>query len=328
MGLIAGQIYKEMTQALRGPGSANLSMQDVANDMGEYLCSMRSWRWKEPRPFYFDLRGIIEDSTCDWTDSTKLLVPSTGDPFADYVHLVGDRVLINSGTGLATGITGKRVSVTGTSGSGPVSLVLDEDISAAGDISSSDINVTLRLDTFDVDETIKEVLKLEVTDGLFNGITMVDQATMLHKRTSALETTSPWEYFVCFSWPEDANGIPRPVGEVWPAPQGDSVQGFTAWAKTGWVYLSTDTSSVRVPDWLYRLYKNLCREAWMGLHNHEGVGFDQRIAMVSESHTYQIARQRDASFQVEAGPISNGHADMAGRNFSLFNNDSLSGGPV
>jgi len=85
---------------------------------------------------------------------------------------------------------------------------------------------------------------------------------------------------------------------------------------------------VRLPTWLYRLYKELCREAWRGLHEHEGIGLLPRLAAVKQSDLYQLARERDASFQVEAGPIVHGHTEFAGRNnLNLFNNDALMGGP-
>lgn len=334
MGLIAGQVYKEMDQAIRGAGSAALSKQDVANDMGEMLCSLRSWKWKEPRPRYFDLRGILESAVCEFDYSALGLSPSSGetDVFANYSRLDGDVVLLNSGTGLATGFTGKRVNVVGfnqTSAlTGNAELVLDEDIGGvAGDLTTGDLNVTLRLDTFAVEEDIKEVIDVEVTDGLFNGITLTTKRDLLRKRTSQLETTSPWEYYVAFSWPEDTNGIPYPVGEVWPAPQADATQAFMGWCKTGWAYLTSETSVVRLPTWLYRLYKQLCREAWMGLHDHDGVGYQARVAAVLAGQDYDIARKRDAAYQADKGPIRHGHAERADVNYSLFNNDSLMGGP-
>jgi len=326
MGLIAGQIYREMYQALRGAGSDSLNMQDIANDMGEYLCGLRSWKWKEPRPRYFDLRGTLSLTDGDFTVSTLTLTPAALDPFADYTWVRGDRIRITGGTSI---IDEERILVTGTSGSSPVSLVLEKDITTdAIDTIEGDVTGELRLETFEVDEDVKEIIDIEVTDGLFNGITLTTKRDMLRKRTSQLETTSPWEYFVTFGWEPDSNGIMYPLGEVWPAPQSDSTQAFMGMVKTGWAYLSADTSVVRIPTWLYRLYKELCRQAWMGMHEHEGIGFEQRMAMVIQGPTYNAARIRDASFQPDQGPIQNGHASRAGANHSLFNNDSLMGGPV
>jgi hypothetical protein len=301
-------------------------MQDVANDMGEYLCSMRSWKWKEPRRIFLSTRAPITITNGNWDDSDTELFPSSGDDYASYDWVPGDYVNVTAGTGVTTG----RVDVTGTLGSSPTGIVLASTIATTpGDLNNADIEAKLHTDSIFLPTNVKELIDVEVTDGLFTGVELTDRRTILRKRTSALEVTSPWKYYAAVSYPDDANGIPAPILELWPSPSSNQTDQLSAIVKVDWTRLTTDSSTVAVPSWMYRLFKTLCREAWLGLHEHDGIGLEPRVAAIHQGPLMMNARHRDAGMQVEQGPIENGHAELPGRHIykSFFNNDTLIGGP-
>ena len=309
--------------ALGGSLNPLLSRAMVINTAGEYLVSMRPWRWCEDAIAYLDFRKNITVTGCSWTDSTDSITTASN-ALDGYVFVPGDTFEVTGGTGAYTGYY-RIVSVSGGN-----TLVLDRDISinatpqmentnhshAGQDTTPGDltgISGIVHAEGVALPYDFAELIAYHSTSGLLQGLQMTSHGDLLQKRASAMTMPLGFHY-ASITQPAKLDGSgeeksrPYPRLEIWPAPSANENAAVQIVYRRGWASVSNSTEVLAIPSWIEPLYTEIVRAYALGWEESDVATLDQRLAVIAQGPIYAAAIERDSSVQPDLGPLINGAA--------------------
>lgn len=320
MTLTYAECLSEIRDALGASDSpAGLNENRVIRDAGIYLLSWHRWSWMNTRTARLNLRGQITFSDGDWTETSKTL-NSTG-AFTNYTFVDEDELQVTAGTGVTTGYY-EVASRTDDD-----NIVLTTSLSTAGtDLSNTDITVEFNTNTVTLPSDFLQIVSLDVTDGLFRHAQPATLEEILERRTSGLQITLPDRYYYAVNWV--GTSPPTPVLEVYPEPGSNQTAYFSLQYRTKFVGEDSDQSVVRVPEYMEGLFIQLVREWALGLKEHDNITLGDRLAALSRSPQFEMAKRVDGGVQGAYGEISGGHTAVTDRRIAtLYHNGINIGGP-
>ena len=326
-----------ITHALGGGLNPLLDLETVINTAGNYLVSMRGWRWCEDSIAYLDFRKNHTLTGCTWTNSTDAIGVPEG-TLDGYVAVPGDTFEVTGGTGAYLGhyrIIGATTSDTGDK------LTLDRDISFNGtpqgenqdqsfagqDSTSSDltgVSGIIHAEGVALPFDFAELIAYHSTSGLLQGLQMTSHADLLQKRASAMTTPLGFHYATIVQ-PAKLGGSgeeksrPYPRLELWPAPSANENAAVQILYRRGWSSVNTSNEVIAIPTWIEPLYTEIARAYALGWEEADIATLDQRLSMIVQGPLYAAAIDRDSSVQPDLGPIINGAAAIHDT-FSPFQN--------
>ncbi len=319
MVLTAAQCIDHIRHTLGGDSDLNTDPKWILNQAGEIMVASHRWKWLERRPSLISIRQNVGLTSATWTEATKTL--TLVGAFANYSHLVGDRLVITSGTGADQG---EYIVASKTDSD---AIVLETSIGAAAD-GSTDIAGRIEADTAELPSDFQELIAINATESLVNSINMVSYDQLLWLRTNQVQITN-FNFYGAISHASaaDGRGPQTPRLELWPSPQTADPSAFTMFYRAGWNSVTQDEQEISVPEWLEMLYVQFVRATARGLEEEETdeKGMQGYIQQVVASPLFAAMVQRDGMVQDTYGPLRGGAVESGVTWFDWGLHNTISG---
>lgn len=293
-----------------GYSSTSLPALDYVNEAGRRLCMMRPWWWMQAPPITLGVRAPFSITGATWTEATKTLGLAAA--FTDYVHAHGDVIDITAGTSttLRQYVIEERLSANG--------VRLSESIGAsasavAGTVLASSAvimpsNFGGQLNAYTTTSNINEVLSLVSQQELINlraGFNLPSAGHYVGAMFVGMNLTL-------------AGGDPSYRLELYPRPTAANPDLFTLSYQYAWKAAETDTSRLRLPEWIDSLFVEVLRAVVNGYEAEESGSVTDRLNAVRTGATYHDAVAHDSLMQPTFGRLGGGAEMVGAGGWSLF----------
>jgi hypothetical protein len=302
MALILKHLLDHVRDTLGGSElPSDLDPISVINQAGEHLHSMHAWRWAQGRSTLLSLRGTTSGTDATWVSST-LTLTSTG-AFTDYTFVDGDQIEITDGT-VTTGFytLASRVSAN--------AVTLTTSIGA----DATDVDFTLQPYSIDLPDDLRDIISIVGTTSIQRRITLSSLTEVLERRNIDGPNDSYWYGAVSY-----VGSPPTPILEIGPASGSNVTGAFRLFYRARWARLSTDNTSVDVPEFVEALLVQLVRAFARAYVREDQGSLTARLAEIDVGPLFVAARRSDGNIQPYFGTLRNGGPVIWRRNRARSN---------
>lgn len=293
--VLANMVHGNMAEV-----NPELSVLDLVNEAGHYLCNFHDWVWLQRRETFLALRDTVTATGASWTEGT-LTLTSVGS-FADYDHLQGDRLEILAGTDVVLGF------YTIVSKTDDDNIVLEESIQTSGGTASA-IEFELTNTSVRLPDDFQEIIALDASDSLTISVHRTSLEELLRLRTNEIQVTSSYFYCAVNYAPVPVGGgagEPVPILELWPAPNFNDADGFSLFYRAGWVNVTEDDDFILIPSWMHTPFIQLARAYSQGYEEDDVASLAERLAEWEIAPYTRRAIEKDGMQQASMGMLRGG----------------------
>lgn len=313
MAITVKHLLDHMRSTLAG-GSMPRSLDEIGilNQAGEHLYSMHAWRFSQGRSALLNLRGTVSATAATWTSGT-LTLSKTG-AFTDYTFVEGDEVEITDGTGVTTGFyeVASRTSAN--------AIVLSSSIGS----TASDVAFTLQPYSVDLPDDTRDIIAIRGTGATRNHVTLTSLAEVLRVREDTGTNDAHW--YASLSY---AGTPPTPILEIAPGSSSNSAGALRMFYRSRWSRLTTDSTTVDVPEYIEPLIVGLVRAFARGYVREDQASLDARLSEIHAGPVFAAARKSDGAIQPYIATTRNGIERWRGTSVSSWHETtSRISGPI
>lgn len=291
--------YRHIEHVLGGDLSELLDPSQILRGAGELFVSLHKWSWLQGRSICVDIPGPLSGATADYTASTKRLV-QTG-AFATYTWVEGDKIKF-TGAGVPAVSEGSHVIARKV---GADELELETGPST---VDATTLPWSIARSRVPLPPIVAQVIDAEPTDSSTYGLTFLTSESINQYRTAIGQNITNYWYASVVQAPHDlAGGNVGLAVELWPAPSATIANGLTLFVRKGWDHPQTDTTKLKVPEWIEPLFLQVLRAYALGFEADEIDTVDVRIERLRNSRMFMEMTRRDGSVQPYTGLIRGGH---------------------
>ena len=277
-----------MRSTLAG-GSMPRSLDEVGilNQAGEHLYSMHTWRFAQGRSALLNLRGTVSATGATFNGVSNL--NKTG-AFTNYTFVDGDEIEITGGTGVTTGFyeVVDRVSD---------NAITIPDIGA----SATDVDFTLQPYSVDLPDDTRDIIAIQGTGATRNRVTLTSLAEVLRVREDAGTNDAHWYAAISY-----VGTPPTPILEIAPGSSSNSAGALRMFYRSRWARLTTDSTTVDVPEYIEPLLVGLVRAFARGYVREDQASLDARLSEIHAGPVFAAARKSDGAIQPYIATTRNG----------------------
>lgn len=271
----------------------------ILNQAGQYLHTMHEWAWCLRPQVSLDIRGDVEFSNGSAPTGSAVLTVSGA---TSYTFLEGDQVQLTGGTG----VTARFAHIVSQSGT---ALTLDSTVHAdAGTVSNIAGTVIARASRLPSD--LRKIISINATEGLVSQFTFTDMTSLNRARASGI-VTAPLAYVGALSWGRNratTGGAPVPRLELYGTFPANISDALKLTYVAGWTNITSDTTSIEIPDFIDILYIQLVRTFARAYAQEDEAQLDLRLEVIHKGRTFRAAKDRDGEMQPTLGMMLGGAA--------------------
>lgn len=323
----------------------------ILNDSGEFLCSMRPWKWLEVAEAKLDL---VKDQDFIWLpddfremigqDMVAGLVSGLSMTSAQHIIELRTSSITSSNwqyrARLTTADRGTRatgnVTLSSTGAANGETFVINDGHNPA---------VTFEFDTVasqaTVTETNRSVRIVEADSRLVHAVAIhdaINDAPRLFVE-AASNSATPIVTVTATRYGTKSNvtitevitngtvgglsggldgGTPRPRLDIYPTPGSDSAGALAIYYRAKWGIIDSDTQFVSVPEWMEGLYLRVLRAFARGYEREDQRTMDSLLNEISAGAQFAGCVQVDVSQQNDYGLIVGGAAELVEYSYDHF----------
>jgi len=299
--------------------SRRLRMQDIVNDSLDQVSQMHPWEWLQGGYAYLDTRAQLAVTAMTWAGVAPGGTLTKASAFTSYNFVEGgDHIEITSGTGVDTGhyeITAKTDNA--------ITLALP--IIASG--TPADVAGTIDPHSIALPSDFRAVIDLRFTwDNNSSLIRLTSPEAVAYRRANQLPIDDGL-FRAAVSWAGDPVTASLQLAPTFGT---NDTKTILCVYQRKIPYVSADSDSVLVPDWMHRLVKQVCRAIARGLEMGSEGEVEDRMAKVMVGPVFHNAVTTDGGAQEEVGQMRGGHAPKRRGDHFLYPGDGglTIGGPT
>ncbi len=322
--LKARDLYAVMQHAIGGgQHSQELREQDLANDALEQVAAMHGWSFLDSGEAYLDTRAGISFTAWDWTASSKTISnPALDDALATYTWQPGDFVSITAGGDVGYYKVASKPA-------GDDSLVLETSI-ATGNLAGT-VGGMVQPRTAQLPADFRELISVDFEGG--NSVTarIVKASQQIVARIQRESPPPIGNFYACAERVVLDTGEMRNLLRIAPQFQASTKSALHIIYERRIPPIESDADTVRVPEYLYPLVKQVARAYIRGLELPKTWGsLEEQLAVIIDGPTFRLAKLADDGTSEEIGRIRGGHVpETSAFGFDDFLGSNISiGGPV
>lgn len=292
MALIVKHLLDHMQDTLGGgalPG--NLDKVGILNQAGEHLHSMHPWKWAQGRTTLLNLRGTVTGTAAAWTTATNTLTLASA--FTDYTFVDGDEIQITDG---GSGATEGFVEVASRTSAN--AIVLASSISGS---NQTGISFTLQPLSVDLPDDTREIIAIRGTGSNRYAVTLTSLEEILRVREDFSVNDAHWYGAISY-----VGSPPSPILEIAPGSGANQIGALRMFYRARWARLSSDSTTVEVPEFMEALLIQLARAFARGYVREDQASLSVRLAEIQSGPAFIAAVKSDGAIQPYFGTLQNG----------------------
>ena len=254
MTLTAGELESYLDMNLGGSVPPGISLINLVNQAGRYLCNLHPWRWLMSRPMHLDLRAKIT-ITGATLDSTGKLLTVTNSELDSYTRVIGDRVELASGTDGTGTLTAGFYEILNYASDVLTLRTAASTDGSGGTGTVTAISAEIDTDTVALPSDFKSVLPVRsVADSntVIHGLNWCTPEYLNALRANAVGGADFGNYWGCISragpTPAPANEPVTWILEITPTPDADERDSFQGFYNAKWTQITTADQILFLPN--------------------------------------------------------------------------------